>query len=167
MRKITKKGLLRLSLTAFRMMRYFILDSYNIAGQKNGANIWDYVRTIDITHKASTEQKLRYAELYHFRYKANYSEKGPIKTRPDYRNTTRAIVSMNKEAGQVQESRRTPNYRDDLDPEKLKWLIWLSHNWKWYFAMNRVSDSTSTRSEQEHDSGNRGRYTDSDQWKEN
>ena len=56
-------------------------------------------------------------------------ERGPIESRPDYHQTTRAIVSMNKEAGQIQESKRRHNYREDLDPEKLHWLIWLSHNW--------------------------------------
>ena len=35
MRKIHKKGM-----TASRMMKYFMQASYNITGQKNGANIW-------------------------------------------------------------------------------------------------------------------------------
>ena len=68
-----------------------------------------------------------------------------MKRRPDYHKTTRAIVSMNKEEGQIQESKRRHNYREDLDPEKLDWLIWLSHNWKWYFAVNRISDLNSTQ----------------------
>ena len=42
---------------------------------------------------------------------------------------------MNKEADQTQESKRRHKYREDLDPEKLDWLIWLSHNAKWYFAV--------------------------------
>ena len=53
---------------------------------------------------------------------------------------------MNKEAGQNPQiiSRRI-RYRDDLDPEKLEWLIWLSHNWKWHFEVNRHSDLNSTQ----------------------
>ena len=31
--------------------------------------------------------------------------------------------------------------RDDLDPEKLKWLTWLSHEWQWYFAVNHHSEN--------------------------
>ena len=69
-----------------------------------------------------------------------------MKSRPDCHETTRAIVSMNKEACQNPEiiSRRN-KCRDDLDSEKLEWLIWLSHNWKWYFAVNRHSDLNSTQ----------------------
>ena len=48
------------------------------------------------------------------------------KNRPDYHRTTRAIVSMNKEACQTQDSKRRHNYRQDLDSEKLGWIIWLS-----------------------------------------
>ena len=55
-----------------------------------------------------------------------------------YHKTTRVFVSMNTEAGQTQESKRRHNYRKDLDPEKLDWLVWLSHNWTWYFAVNRI-----------------------------
>ena len=49
-----------------------------------------------------------------------------MKSSPDYHQTTGAIVSMNREAGQIQESKRRHNYREDLDPEKLDWLFWLS-----------------------------------------
>ena len=54
---------------------------------------------------------------------------------------TRGIVSKNKEAGQIQESKRRHNYREDLDPEKLDWLFWLSHNWKWYGTSAKISGS--------------------------
>ena len=83
------------------------------------------------------------------------------KSRPDNHETTRAIVSMNKEAGQNPQIISRRNIcRDDLDPEKLEWLIWLSHNWKRYFAVNRRSDLHSTQRhhrepEEEHASGNR------------
>ena len=40
MRKINKKEYIRRFLTASRMMKYFMQASYNIIGQKNGANIW-------------------------------------------------------------------------------------------------------------------------------
>ena len=69
-----------------------------------------------------------------------------MKSRPDYHETTRAIVSMNKEAVQNPQivSKRNKS-SNDLDPEKLKWLIWLSQNWKWYFAVNKHSDLNSTQ----------------------
>ena len=52
------------------------------------------------------EQMKRYATLFHFRYDPKQMERGPIKCRPDYHQTTRAVVSMNKEAGQTQESKK-------------------------------------------------------------
>ena len=65
-----------------------------------------------------------------------------MKSRPDYQETTRAIASMNREAGQKPQivSKRN-KCRDDLDPEKLKWLTWLHHTWKLYFAVNRHSEN--------------------------
>ena len=103
------------------------------------------MRTIDIWHKASPKQLERYATLYHFRYDPQQMEREPIKSRPDHLQTSRAIASMNKEAGQIRESKRRHNYREDLDPEKLDWHIWLSHNWKWYIAVNRTSGVNSTQ----------------------
>ena len=78
-----------------------------------------------------------------------------MKSRPDYHETTRAIVSMNNEAGQNPQARMA---------------IWLSHNWKWYFAVKRNSDLNSTQrhhqeSEEEQASGNREELTlTSDNW---
>ena len=71
---------------------------------------------------------------------------------------------MNNEAGH--------NYREDLDPEKIDWLIWLSHNWKWYFAVNRISGFNSTqwlhqKSTEAHASGNREAFIDDDRWEAN
>ena len=76
----------------------------------------DYIGTIDITHNASPEQLGRYAGLYHFRCHPKYMEKGPMKSRPDCHETTRAFVSMNKEASQNPRiiSRRN-KCRDDLE----------------------------------------------------
>ena len=42
----------------------------------------------------------------------------------------------------------------------LNWLVWRSHNWKWYFAVNQISELDSTqwhhqKSTEEHASGNR------------
>ena len=65
-----------------------------------------------------------------------------MKSRPDYQETTRAVVSMNREAGQNPQTVSKRNKcRDDLDPEKLKWLAWIHHNWKLYFAVNRHSEN--------------------------
>ena len=66
--------------------------------QHNWTKAWceylDYIRTIDITHNASPEQLERYAALYHFRYHPKNMEKGPMKSRPDNDETTRATVSI-------------------------------------------------------------------------
>ena len=96
-------------------------------------------------------------------------EKGPFKSRPDYHQTTRATVSMNIEASQIQESKRRHNYREDLDPKKFDWLIWLSHNWKRYFAANQIPELNSTqwhhqKSTEEHASVNRETFTHDDRW---
>ena len=101
-----------------------------------------YVRIIGITHRASPEQRERYASLYHFRYHPKYMERGPIKSRPDYHETTPPIVSMNREVGQnPQIASRRSKCHDDLNPEKLKWLIWHSQIWMWHFAVNRHSEN--------------------------
>ena len=92
-----------------------------------------------------------------------------------FQETTRAIVSMNKEAGQnPQIISRRYKCRDDLDSEKLKWLIWSTHNWKWYFGVKRNSDLNSTQrhhreSDEEHASGSREAltHTSDDWWKGN
>ena len=65
------------------------------------------ISTIVISHKASPEQLERYATFYHFWYDPKHMERGPIKSRPDYHQTTRAVVSMNKAAGQTQKSKKT------------------------------------------------------------
>ena len=97
--------------------------------QHNWTEEWceylDNIRTIDITHNASREQLERYAASYHFRYHPTQIEKGP--RRPDYHQTTRTTVSMNTKTEQTQESKKR-HYREDLEPEKLDWLVWLSHN---------------------------------------
>ena len=157
MRKIHKKGILSSILDRLQN------DEVFHAG---------HVRTIDITHNASPEQLERYAALYHFRYDPKHMEKGAKKRRPDYHQTPRPIVSMNKEAGQTQESKRRHNYREDLDPEKLDWLVWISHNCKWYFAVKQISALDSTqwhhqKTKEEHASGNREAFTHDDWWKAN
>ena len=178
LKKIHKKGINTSILDRFQNDEVFHASQLqqNCTKEHNWTEEWceylDYVRTIDITHNASPEQLERYAALYHFRYDPKHMEKGPIKRRPDYHQTTRAIVSMNKEAGQTQESKRRHNYREDLDPEKLDWLVWLSHNWKWYFAVNQISALDSTQwhhqtSKEEHASGNREAFTHDDRWKAN
>ena len=54
-----------------------------------------------------------------------------MKNRPDHHEATRAIISMNKEAGQKpQIVSKSNECRDDLDPENREWLVWLSYNWK-------------------------------------
>ena len=169
MRKIHNKVICTSILGRFQHDEVFQL-------QHNWTKEWceylDYVRTIDITHNASPEQLERYAALYHFRYDPKQNEKRPIKSRPDYHQTTRAIVSMHKEAGQVQELKRRQNYRKDLESERSSTGLHGSHNWKWYFAVNQISELNSThwhhqKSTEEHASGIREVFTHDDRWKAN
>ena len=77
----------------------------------------DYVVNIDISHNGSPEQRARCTGLYHFRYASD--NLGPTKARPDYHIATRAIISMNKEAGQKpQTTSKSGKARNDLDPQK-------------------------------------------------
>ena len=99
MRKIGKKGIYSSILDRFQNDEVFHADQLKHNWTKQWCEYLDYIRTIDTSHKASPEQLDRYATLYHFRYDPKQMERGPIKSRPDYHQTTRAIVSMNKEAG--------------------------------------------------------------------
>ena len=144
MRKIHKKGIFSSVLDHFQNDEVFLASQLQHNWTKEWCESLDYARTIDITHNASPEQLERYAVMNHSRYDPKQMEKSPIKRRPDYHQTTRAIVSMNKETSQTQESKRPHNYREDLDPEKLDWLVWLPYNWKWYFAVNQISALDST-----------------------
>ena len=109
--KLVRKEFIHQYMIAFKMMKYFMQASYNITGRKNGANIW-------ITSSLSrTIGTIRYVVSFSVR-----SETNGKRTHPDYHQTTRAIVSMNKKAGQIQASKRRHNYRKDLDQEKLDWL---------------------------------------------
>ena len=94
-----------------------------------------------------------------------------MKSRPDYHETTPATVSMNTKAGKNPQivSRRN-ECRDDLDPSKLEWLVRLSYDWKWHFAVHEHSDVNPRQmrhqeSEDEPASGNREEWTPiSDNW---
>ena len=132
LRKIQKKGIYSSILDRFQNDEVFHARQLHNNWTKEWCEYLDYIRTIDISHKVSPEQLERYATLYHFRYDPKQMERGSIKSRPDYHQTTRAFLSMNKEAGQIQESQRRHINRD---PEKLDWLKRLSHNRKWFFAL--------------------------------
>ena len=55
------------------LMRNFTHASQNItSGQKKGPNITKKIKTLDITHNISPEQRDRYAAFYHFRYHPNF-----------------------------------------------------------------------------------------------
>ena len=142
MRKITQKGKYTSILDRFQNEEVFHASQRQHNWTEEWCKYLDCVRTIDITHRSSPEHRERYAALYHFRYHPKSMERGPMKSRPDYHETTRALVSMNREAGQnPQVGSRRKKCRDDLDAEKLKWLMWLSQNWKRYFAVNRHSEN--------------------------
>ena len=97
----------------------------------------------------------------------------PRKSRPDYHQTTRAIVSMNKEAGLTQEPKRRHNHREDLNPRKLDWLtLALSHlemvlrgkpNRKFSNSAQRLH----RKSAEAHALGNRETFIHDDRWNTN
>ena len=87
---------------------------------------------------SSTRTKKSKNELYHFRYGSEESNPKTMKARPDYQMATSAIKSVNQEAVLKRQSMLKSNKaRNDLDPQKRNWLIWLSQNWETYFADNR------------------------------
>ena len=68
-----------------------------------------------------------------------------MKASPDCHMALRAKVGMNKEAGQKpQIASKRNETRDDLDPQKREWLIWLSQNWETYFEDDRYTASWSS-----------------------
>ena len=96
MRKIGKRGIYSSIHDRFPNDEVFHASQLQHNWTKEWCEFLDYNRTIDISHKASPEQLERYATLYHFRYNPKQMERGPMKSRPDYNQTTRAIASMKK-----------------------------------------------------------------------
>ena len=96
----TRRESLRRFWTASRTMKYFMLASYK-----------GMVRILGLCHKN--------------RYYAQCLSRtiGTIRSVVSF-----SLRSENKEAGQTQESKRRHHHREDLDSEKLDWLVWLSHN---------------------------------------
>ena len=79
MRKIHKNGIYTSILDRFQndeVFQNFMQASYNITGQKKGANIWIPSEQSILRTKPSPEQLERYAALYHFRYDPKQMEKG-------------------------------------------------------------------------------------------
>ena len=125
MRKIHDKEIYTSILARFQNDEVFHTSQLQHNWTKEWCEKLDYIRTIDISHNASnTIGTIRYVVSFSVRSETN--GKRTHKSGPDYQQTTRAFVSMNKEAGQIQESKRRYNYREDLDPEKLDWLTRLS-----------------------------------------
>ena len=104
LRKIMQKGEYKSILDRFQNDDVF----HARQRQHNWTEAWskklDYVRTIDITHRSPPEQRERYAALYHFRYHPKYMERGLLKSRPEYHETSRTIVSMNRGAVRIHKS---------------------------------------------------------------
>ena len=94
-----KKAYIRRFLTAYRMMRNFTQASQNVTtGQKNGPKLKTYQNNRYYVQRLSrTTRSTR--RVLSFSIPSKFSESGPMKSRPDYHETTRVIVSMNKEAG--------------------------------------------------------------------
>ena len=123
MRKIHKKGIFSLILDRFQNDDVFHASQLQHKWTTEWCEYLDYVKTIDSTHKTSPEQI----------------------------GTIRSVVSFSvrSETNGERPNRKAPrgpsNNTEDLDSEKLDWLLWLSHNWKWYFAVNQISELKSTQ----------------------
>ena len=78
MRKIGKKGIYSSIHDRFQNDEVFHASQLQHNWTKEWCEYLDYIRTIDISHKASPEQLERYATLYHFRYDLKQMERGLI-----------------------------------------------------------------------------------------
>ena len=96
MSNITQKGKYTSILDRFQNDEVFHASQRQHNCTEEWCKYLDYVRTIDITHRAPPEQRERYDALYHFRYHPKFMERGPMKSRPDYHETTRAIKGANR-----------------------------------------------------------------------
>ena len=101
-KRSTKREFIRRFLTAFRTMKYFMQASSNITGRKMVRIFGLHQNNRYISQSLSrTIGTIRYVVSFLVRSDdPKQMERGPIKSRPDYHQTTRAIVSMHKEAGQ-------------------------------------------------------------------
>ena len=79
MRKIGKKGIYSSILDRFQNDEVFHACQLQHNWTKQWCEYLDYIKTIDISHKASPEPLERYATLYHFRYDPKQMEREPIK----------------------------------------------------------------------------------------
>ena len=97
MRKIGEKGISSSILARFQKMM--------IIGRKNGANIWitseqSIFRTKPLQNNWNdTLRCIIFGTIQNHFFKN-------VKSRPDYHQTTRAILSMHKEASQIQKSKK-------------------------------------------------------------
>ena len=123
MRKIHKKGIYTSILDRFQNDEVLHASQLQHNWSKEWCeNIWmtseqSIFRTKPLQNKWNDTQRCIIFGTIRNRWRED-----PIKNRPDYHQTTRTIVSMNKAAGQIQESKRRHNYHDYLDTEKLHWL---------------------------------------------
>ena len=137
MRKIHKRESTRRFLTASRTMKYFMRASCNPSGRKNGAKIW-------ITSQQSIFRTKPLQNNWNDTLRCIIFGTIPNK----WRGPTKAVQititlhglssGWTKKQVRLRNQKRRQNYREDLDPEKLDWFVWLSHTWKWYFAVNRT-----------------------------
>ena len=137
MRKISNKGTYSSLLDRFQNDEVVHASQLQQNWTKEWCEYLDHIRTIGISHNGALQNNWNDTLHCIIFGTIQNMEKGLMKSRPDYHETTRVIGSMNKEASQNTKSMRRNNYREDLDPEKLDWLVWLSHNWKWHFAVHR------------------------------
>ena len=79
MRKIHRKGIFTSILDRFQNDEVFHASQLQHNWTKEWCEHVDYIRTIDISHKANPQQLERYATLYHFRYDPQQMVRGPKK----------------------------------------------------------------------------------------
>ena len=119
-------------------------------------------------YKASPEQLERYATLYYFRYDPKHMERGHIKKPSSLPSNYTGYRKHEQRSRSYSRIKKTSQLPRGSGPR----LVCPSHNWKWYFAVNRISGLNSTqwllqKSAEAHASGNREAFTHDDRSKAN
>ena len=158
MRKIGKKGIYSSILDRFQN------DEVCHASQLQHNWTKEWCEHLFAQSLSRTFGTIRYVVSFSVRSETN--GKRTHKSRPNYHQTARAIVSMNKEASQSQESKRRHNYREHLARlvymtlSQMEMVLRGKPNFKFKF---HTMDHQ--KSAEAHVSGNREAITDDDRWK--
>ena len=113
-----------------------------------------FIAQIDISHKASYEQRARFEQPLHMKCWESNCQLGPMRKRSDYHTAPKALVTLATKTSKMEdllpkEDRHRVN--DPLSPQLEKWLTWLAENWKTHFAEpDQLSHSASSSTSWDH-----------------